>query len=152
LEGRTKKKEPYSQVFQTRDADQLKFDIPIFAADTDADNDWVRDPQGIHYQRFLFQLLILPITGNLNRGFTPLFIIKADLSELENKLVEEFDDYSDESYYRLDFEVELVFDSINLEGNVLYNVCTRIPFLYYPTDQCISKKKKIGRPMTFELV
>jgi len=104
LEGRTRKMEQYSQVFQTRDADQLKFDIPIFAADPDADNEWVRDPQ-----------------GNLNRGFTPLFVIKADLSELEGKLVEEFDDYSDESYYRLDFGVELVFDSINLEGNVLYN-------------------------------
>lgn len=97
-------------------------------------------------------IIISPITGNLNRGFTALFVINADLSELEDKLIEELDDYSDEPYYRLDFGVELVFDSINLEGNVIYKVCTRIPVLSYPTYLCISKKKKVGRPMTFELV
>ena len=48
-EGRTKKSEEYSLVFERKDADLLKFDITVFAADQDADNDWIRDPQGMVY-------------------------------------------------------------------------------------------------------
>ena len=70
-----------------------------------------------------------------------------------DKLREVWDGYSDEPYYQLDFEVELVFDKINLKGNVIHKVCPRFPSLSYtyPTNQCISKGRKMGRA-TFELV
>ena len=55
LEGRTEKREEFSLIFESKDADLLKFDITVFAAERHADNYWVRDSQGIlHYQRFLF--------------------------------------------------------------------------------------------------
>ena len=66
-------------------------------------------------------VLTFLLPGNLYDGFTELFVIKADLSKLKDKLVEEGDD--EDPYYRLDFEVEMVFNSINLSGNVIYEVC-----------------------------
>jgi hypothetical protein len=135
LEGRVEKSGTFSQVLERKDASLLKFDITIFAAESYADEHWVRDPEGIpHYQCFLFQLLISPITGNLNPGFTELFVIKVDLSELQDKLVEKKDESSGETYYTLDYVVETIFDSLNLEGNIIYEVRTLNPFLYYPTD------------------
>jgi hypothetical protein len=80
-----------------------------------------------HIISSFFQLLNSLITGNINSGFKELFVIKADLSELQDKLVEEEDEYSGETYYLLDFGVEILFDSINLEGNIIYGVCTH-PF------------------------
>ena len=150
LYGRVKRKKEFQLIFERKDARLLKFDVPVFAAESGANREWICDAQGIlHYQSF--NLLISPITGNLNPGFTDLFVIKADLAELKDKLVEDVNDYTGEKYYQLDFEVELVFDSINLEGNVLYNVCTPVPYLSYPTDQYISKGEKYGPHTTFEL-
>ena len=109
----------------------------------------LRPSRILHYQSF--KLLISAITGNLHPRLTNLFVIIADLTELKPNF-EGVNDYSGEKYYQLDFEVELVFDSINLEGNALYNVSTLVPFLVsYPTDQCISKGEKYGPRTTFEL-
>ena len=49
-----------------------------------------------------------------------------------DKLREVWDGYSDEPYYQLDFEVELVFDKINLKGNVIHKVCPHFPILSNP--------------------
>jgi hypothetical protein len=139
IEGRTTKMKKFSKDF--RDASHLIFNIDVFAANKDADKDWIRDPQGIpHYQRFLFRLLISPIIGELNPGFAKLFAITADLSKLEDKLVEMEDD-NEETYYQLDFEVELVFDAINLEGNIVYEVRTVIPFFIIPLTSVFLRKK-----------
>ena len=151
LYGRVKRKKEFSLVFERKVARLLKFDVPVFAAESGA---WqqimdLRRSRILHYQSF--KLLISAITGNLHPGLTNLFVIIADLTELKPNF-EEVNDYSGEKYYQLDFEVELVFDSTNLEGNALYNVSTLVPFLVsYPTDQCISKGDKYGPRTTFEL-
>jgi hypothetical protein len=81
-----------------------------------------------------------------NPGLTKLFVIKADLSKLEDKLVEMEDD-DDETYYQLDFGVEIVFDSINFEGNVVYGVRTLIPFFIIPlTSVFLRKQNTAARP------
>ena len=86
LYGRVKRKKEFSFVFERKDARLLKFDasVPVFAAESAVNGEWICDAQGmLHYQRF--NLLISPITGNLNPGFTKLFVIKADHMELKNK-------------------------------------------------------------------
>jgi hypothetical protein len=50
VEGRVKKIKNFSVPFDRRDASLLKFDIPIFVAESYADEHWIRDPEGIpHY-------------------------------------------------------------------------------------------------------
>jgi hypothetical protein len=54
--------------------------------------------------------------------------IKADLSELRHKLVERQSPDDGSTYYRLDLDIEMVFDSINLRANVIRDVGVHIQF------------------------
>jgi len=102
LEGRTKHEMEFSKMFASKDPELLKFDVTVYSATPTANNYWICDNE-----------------GNLNEGFTELFEIKADLSKLKDELSLQWDE--EYPYYRLDFKIEMVFDSINLHANIICN-------------------------------
>lgn len=62
------------------------------------------------------------IIGKRYDEFMQISTVKADLSNLRSKLVERRSPDDNSRYYRLDFEVEIVFDSINLRANIIRDV------------------------------
>jgi len=101
LDGRSTRKLNVYEAFKTKDG-PLNVEVELFTALENANKHWICDNNGKRYDEFL-----------------QISTIKADLSNLRSKLVETKSPDENSNYYRLDFEVEIVFDSINLRANII---------------------------------
>jgi hypothetical protein len=84
------------------------------------------------------------ITGKRYDEFFQISTIKADLSNLRPKMVEGRSPDDNSLFYRLDFEVEIVFDSINLRANIIQEVSVSKSAILSAEQQNIIKGKKYG--------
>lgn len=84
------------------------------------------------------------ISGKRYDEFSQISTIKADLSNLRSKMVEGRSPDDGSLFYRLDFEVEIVFDSINLRANIIQEVSISKSATFFVCWTADIKGKKYG--------
>ncbi|KDQ53847.1 hypothetical protein JAAARDRAFT_80474 [Jaapia argillacea MUCL 33604] len=101
-EGERSKRMFYTKTYASRYAELSKVEVDLYARGREGNPDWVFDKN-----------------GNLMKGFWTVATIQVDFSELEGKL-EKVNRRNGIPFYKLEFEVEILFGSQSLQATVFW--------------------------------